>query len=669
MKTKIKKSIPDFIARLIILVVLFCLLRIIETIIVGVQHSWNNITIQAVSFGLLKDIIFVISLGSLLYLPYTLIYLYRPSIANIFFIIFSSLACMMQAALAQYFLTALVPLGGDLWGYSWLEIQQTVGAAGGIKISTLIIFIVFLTITITAFIFLPKKLILSFYTSIIILFITIGFSLTSFSTSIENWKVKTEFANNYSISKSWFFYQQSWLHFFPEQVDIDIYDDSYIGDYGDNNTSSVAFNYIAESQYPFLHTEQTPDVLSPFFQTTNTKPNIVIILVEGLGRAFTNKDAYLGNFTPFVDSLSQHSLYWTNFLSTGGRTFAVLPSVLGSLPFGKNGFCEWGANMPKHISLISLLRYNGYKTAFYYGGNAHFDNMDIFLNNSHIDHIYDEKTFSTNYNKLPTEAGFSWGYGDKELFEKYFETINNRDTQNYCHVILTVATHNPFLINDQEKYLQKLESHLTQLGFNEEKKKGYRNYKYQYASILYADDALRMFFDSYSKRTDYNNTIFIITGDHRMPEIPMSTKLDRYHVPLIIFSPLLQRTSTFASISTHFDIAPSILAWLKKQYNINMPSLTSWMGTGLDTSRSFRNTHAYPFMQTKNDIIDFVLDKYMINSNNLFEIENTMNLLNTEDENKSNQLKGLFDKFKQRNQKLIETSKLIPDSIYQKYNP
>jgi len=84
-----------------------------------------------------------------------------------------------------------------------------------------------------------------------------------------------------------------------------------------------AFAYADEKNFPFLHTDQTPDVLSPFFDSTAIKPNIVFIIVEGLGRSFTNEGARLGNFTPFLDSLSRHSLYWPNFLSEGGRTFAV----------------------------------------------------------------------------------------------------------------------------------------------------------------------------------------------------------------------------------------------------------------------------------------------------------------------------------------------------------
>jgi phosphoglycerol transferase MdoB-like AlkP superfamily enzyme len=673
LKEKLKKSIIDFIAHISVLILLFLLLRITETINVGVQYGWKSITAKAIGIGCVKDIVFIIITACIIYIPYALLYIYRKQLANIFFIILSTIACIIQAALMQYFLTTLVPLGGDVWNYSWVDIQQTVGAAGGVKTSAIILFIVLITVAIASFIFLPKKLKPTFFIATIILAAITVTTLTSFSTKIQRWSIQPEFINNFTTNKSFFFYQKSWIHFFPEQTetDIDIYADSYIDDYGTNNTNkALAFKYIDEQQYPFLHTEETPDVLSPFFQTTTTKPNIVIILVEGLGRAFTNKGAYLGNFTPFLDSLSEHSLYWQNFLSEGGRTFAVLPSLLGSLPFGKNGFNEWGTSMPNHLSLISLLRHNGYQSSFYYGGDAHFDNMDIFLQKNNINTIFDEKTFPATYTKMPANNGFTWGYGDKELFRRYIETLGNDTTQDkppYCNVLLTVSTHSPFLINDQATYLQKVENHFTKLGFDEEKKKESRNYTYQYASILFTDDALRNFFEAYSKRSDYNNTVFMITGDHRMPEIPMSTKIDRYHVPLIIFSPLLKRTANFASISTHFDITPSVLAWLKNQYNIAIPTIASWLGNGLDTNRMFRNIHNYPFMQTKNDINDFVLGDYMINGNDLFKINTNMDLFGEEDKEKNNQLQSAFDNFKQRNQKIIQGAKLIPDSVYRQY--
>jgi len=124
--------------------------------------------------------------------------------------------------------------------------------------------------------------------------------------------------------------------------------------------------------------------LSPFFKGKPYPSNIVIVVVEGLGRAFTNDGAYLGNFTPFIDSLSGKSLYWKNFLSEGGRTFAVLPSILGSLPFAKKWFLELGDGMPAHLSLLSLLKYNGYHTSFYYGGDSKFDNMQASLQKNEL---------------------------------------------------------------------------------------------------------------------------------------------------------------------------------------------------------------------------------------------------------------------------------------------
>jgi phosphoglycerol transferase MdoB-like AlkP superfamily enzyme len=158
-----------------------------------------------------------------------------------------------------------------------------------------------------------------------------------------------EYSNNLSLNKSWHFYNASYKHFFPADAELDIYSDAYSGDYetAGINSQLATFTYIDEQNYPFQHlSDSTKDVLSPFFTQTSTPPNIVLILVEGLGRAFTNKGAYLGNFTPFIDSLSEKSLYWENFLSEGGRTFAVLPSILGSLPFARMVLQNWDRTCP-----------------------------------------------------------------------------------------------------------------------------------------------------------------------------------------------------------------------------------------------------------------------------------------------------------------------------------
>ena len=58
-----------------------------------------------------------------------------------------------------------------------------------------------------------------------------------------------------------------------------------------------------------------------------------------------------------------------------------------------------------------------------------------------------------------------------------------------------------------------------------------------------------------------------------------------------------------SSVSTHFDISPSLLAYLHHNYKTKGPSLVSWIGQGLDTSHNFQNQHKYPLLQTKTDIV------------------------------------------------------------------
>jgi len=234
-------------------------------------------------------------------------------------------------------------------------------------------------------------------------------------------------------------------------------------------------------------------------------------------------------------------------------------------------------------------------------------------------------------------------------------------------VPLTISTHDPFPINEQDRYLQKVEQRFATPNLTADQQKDRRNYNYQFASILYTDNALRAFFAAYRKRRDFGRTIFLITGDHRMPEIPMTTKLDRYHVPLIVYSPLLKRQATFRSISTHFDITPTLLAFLGKNYTLKTPSVVSWLGTGIDTTRQFQNVHAYPLKMKKAEVVDFVTGSHMLNQNTLYQINNNMNLESIKEPSQLSRLNAAFDQFKRKNERL-QNSKLLPDSLLNQYN-
>lgn len=649
---------------------------IILTLIIGFELLFNGLTrafpqsvLKFVAISFCNNILFWLKIWIFILPIFTILYFIKPQVANVVGGIILFLFSIIQLLLIIYFNTSLVPLGSDLFGYSIADIKLTLGASSGISILPILSIIIMIFGFGLILFYFPKKIKINLKLTLGILVISFVALGTSAFKSMHLFSFQNEYDNNLAVNKADYFLTSSLNYFMPSTLETDIYADSYIQQYEGEEIASTVFEYPNEAMYPFYHVNEAPDVLTPFFKPIKTPPNIVIVLVEGLGRAFTNEGAYLGNFTPFLDSLSGKSLYWKNFLSGGGRTFGALPSIMGSMPFGKNGILEMGDNMPAHLSLYSLLKYNGYHSSFYYGGDAKFDNMNFFLKRNSVDEIGDLRTIPSSYRKLPAKGnGFSWGYADDQIFSYYLNNqVNTANRKPEVSIILTVATHDPFLINNQSKYLKAFEQRMTVLGFDESKKEAYRKFNLQYSSIMYADEAIQNFFSAYQKRTDYNNTIFIITGDHRMAEIPLRSKIDRFHVPLLIYSPLLKRTAQMESVSTHFDITPSLLAFFKKNFKFKLPSGSSWLGDGLDTSRSFRNIHSYPLIQTKTAMVDFVQGEYHLNGNQLFKLNANMDEVQIDDKEKFNQLSNSFNTFKTKNDKITRGGKLLPDSIINTY--
>lgn len=663
-----RESIRTFVGLSFAWLIVLLFVRLGEWIFNAAMHGGPSNFLSFLGTSLLNDIFLFGKVSLILFILFLPLSLISLKAARWFYLITVLLLTLVYFALLYYFNSTMVLLGADAFGYSWPDMTETINTSGSLNVFTILLMIVIAALVWFAFIWLSPRI--EQRLKRIYLFFSLIISAGLLGLFID-WKpgFEKEYDSNLSQNKLSYFLTASYRHAFPAPAETDIYADSYIDDYGNPGDDSISvFSYVDEKQFPFLHTENNIDVLSPFFNKSSKAPNIVIIIVEGLGRAFANENAYLGNFTPFLDSLSQHSLYWENCLSGGGRTFAVMPTILGSLPFGRNGFSEMKDGMPPHLSLPSLLKKNGYTTGFFYCGDASFDNMDLFAKQQGMS-VADRKSFPAGYELLPSNSsGFSWGYGDKELY-RYFFQQHAVSTQPSLQVLMTVATHSPFLVNDQQRYEKKFEERLNTLRLKNEDKEERKRYHQQYESILYADDALQTFFSEYRKRQDFTNTIFIVTGDHRMPEIPMSSKIDRYHVPLLIYSPMLKRAARFPAISTHFDLTPSLISFLSNSYQLSKPSQTHWLGSGLDTAHTFRNIHANALMQTKNDLVDFVMGKYHLNGEELYELKPNLGEAKISNEEILRNMQSAFQQFKQKNELFIKGARLLNDSTYKNYHP
>ena len=187
--------------------------------------------------------------------------------------------------------------------------------------------------------------------------------------------------------------------------------------------------------------------------------------------------------------------------------------------------------------------------------------------------------------------------------------------QSLCWLIyLTLTTHDPFDYPNKEQYTQAYIDKLKQHGrLNEIQPSQYE----MYASYLYYDDCLRKFFSDYRTMPEYENTIFVITGDHCFNA--QSEELDKYHVPLIIWSPMLKEPHRFPAMVAHRDITPSFLAMMKEKYDVKAPHIVSWINTGLDVSPTFRANTFTPQLKNSRKMDNMVYKDYFYDEGKIYK--------------------------------------------------
>ncbi|MEI6276353.1 MAG: LTA synthase family protein [Prolixibacteraceae bacterium] len=714
----IRQSLKRFFSLSIITLCLILFIRLYEIFFISVKAGYPIGSNPDLLSGIWFDLLLSFRLSAILLLPFLLIDHYRQKVAIRFFASVSVFVVVADVVLLRYFSASRIPLGSDILGYSFSEIQQTIGASGEMNLNTLLPIILFLIFGVHTFyrwwdIKIPYPIMVLF---------TIGMFVSLFSNlNPDQTAFKNEFRMNITANKFSLFTGSitSFLHGDEVSANYELNASSNVpadispdavklansdGKLNESNTKKAKlkgtstansgitlssakgssdansmnipavagnpFIYISQN-YPFLHEEHTPDFLEPFFKPGTQAPSIVFIVVESLGRAYTGEKAYLGSFTPFLDSLMSKSLYWENCLSTSGRTFSVIPSLLASLPFGEKGFANLDNRMPDHLSLVSLLKNRaGYSSSFYYGGDAKFDDMEPFMKRQGATKIVGINDFGSDYKQLPaSSSGFTWGYGDHEIFRKYLTDLKSNEREKRVDVMLTLAMHSPFKIPDQSYYNDLVEKRMTEINLNGDEKKYHRQYSAQFATIMYFDEALRYFFKEFSKLKSFENTIFVLTGDHRMPEIPISTQLDRFHVPLVIYSPLLKKGQKFSSVVTHYDVTPSLLSLLKKRMKLSLPSVSAWIGHGLDTNVSFRNLNSYPLKRNTGELTDFISGNHFLSGTTLYRVYNNLDIEPENNADLLNQLQSQFDNYKAKNIYATKGNQLIPDSLKKYNNP
>lgn len=278
---------------------------------------------------------------------------------------------------------------------------------------------------------------------------------------------------------------------------------------------------------------------------TEVHKNVVLITVESLSAEFMKAYGNEQNITPFLDSLAQQSLFFTNLYATGNRTVRGLEAVTLSLPPTAGESVVKRKDNKNKFSTGHIFQEKGYAVKYLYGGDAYFDNMrDFFGGNNYA--IVDKTTFS------PEEITFQniWGVCDEDMYQKAIQVMNQeaQEGKPFFNHIMTVSNHRPFTYPDGK----------IDIPADSKQREG---------GVKYTDFALRQFFATAEKQSWFKNTVFVIVADHcassaGKTELP----LDKYHIPAMVYAPGFITPGQNNILMSQIDLMPTVMGLLNFNY-------------------------------------------------------------------------------------------------------
>jgi len=309
------------------------------------------------------------------------------------------------------------------------------------------------------------------------------------------------------------------------------------------NTVYKRQNYFQEEELNAIYSPiHRPDSVGEF-----KKMNVVLIIVESLGKetlGFYNPQLDNGTYkgyTPFLDSLAEHSLVFMNSFANSRISIEGTPAVAASIPSLQESFTQSFYANNKINSLASCLSEKNYESVFAHAAPNGSLGLNAFAVMAGI-----KKYIGKNEYNNDADFDGVWGIWDHK-FLPFFARECTRLQQPFIATLFTTSSHHPY----------KIPAELSN-NFAEGTLPIFR-------SIRYTDYSLRKLFSEASHQPWYDNTIFVITGDHtcsRYHDV-YKTSLGAFGVPLIFYTPGKQLPARKDyGVAQQIDIMPTILNFL-----------------------------------------------------------------------------------------------------------
>ncbi|MDE6577223.1 MAG: sulfatase-like hydrolase/transferase [Muribaculaceae bacterium] len=288
-------------------------------------------------------------------------------------------------------------------------------------------------------------------------------------------------------------------------------------------------------------------VHKPVLDSLPKRKNIVIITIESGSSIWVKSLSPLKNdsthaLSPFLDSIANKSVAFPHAFTTGIRSIEGITNIYGGLPnFGDMILMTSPYFTNTFDTPANLLKKKGYAERFYFGGNHGSFNIDQTLKTFGFDEIISRQ----EYNNEKDFDG-QWGIWDHKMGEFAARDLSSLP-QPFIAGWFTLNPHGPFEVPQDWQT------------------EGYISSDPMMKTVEYEDRALRHFFEVAKTQPWYENTIFIISGDHGCRDLKDTVYDSSFvlpHIYMIIYAPdgsISPRMIEDKSVS-QLDITSTVMA-------------------------------------------------------------------------------------------------------------
>lgn len=277
--------------------------------------------------------------------------------------------------------------------------------------------------------------------------------------------------------------------------------------------------------------------------------NVVVILMESFAGVHVGALGASGAITPNFDRLAGEGLLFTRFFSNGTHTHQGMFATVGCFPnlpaFEYLMQTPEGAN--RFSGLPQVLGARGYDNLYVYNGDFAWDNQSGFFGRQGISHFIGRHDFVN-----PVVYDATWGVSDQDMFDRAAAELSARSRDKPFYAVLqTLSNHTPYAL---PKPLPV------------EPVTGFGSFNQHLTAMRYADWALGRFFDKVRHEPFFDETLFVIVGDHGFSGTEQLTEMNlaRFNVPLLLIAPQIRQHFGVRRdvVGSQVDIVPTIMGRL-----------------------------------------------------------------------------------------------------------